>query len=579
MTDATSIAALRATAEAAVKSARLQQRAGDVADLSPHEVQHLVHELSVYQVELEMQNEELRRTQAALSVSRDRYADLYNLAPVGTFTLDESGLILDVNLTGRRLLGESNALLLNAPFIRHVHPAERDRVHTWHRQLLRSNDAPTILKTRMIRLAGAPFHVQIVAAPVPEHPTSWRLAVADIEAITQAEDRFRLVFDHVPDGVALSDTTSRQLVLVNPAMCAMLGCTEAEALTLHLADLHPPTHLRQLERTIARQLAEGPRLAEVIPARRRDETTFPAELLVTGATLGGRPMLLTCLRDVSEKQRLLSELAQADRLASMGLLAAGIAHELNNPLSYVLYNIESLAEDLPAMARAMTHCINTLTSQLGTHASAPLLAEALAAITPTALTDADDRLRDAVDGIRRIVAITRNLGRFTRSDHTPPTPIRVNDSVEQALSIASHALKPRARIVTDLAASPRVLAREGELTQIFLNLLINASHALEGSAATENEVSVRTWVERDQVCIEVRDTGCGIPAEDQLRVFEPFFTTKPVGVGSGLGLSISSKLVAEFGGTISVTSAVGQGTSFVVKLPRVEDTPAPEPLP
>jgi len=263
-----------------------------------------------------------------------------------------------------------------------------------------------------------------------------------------------------------------------------------------------------------------------------------------------------------DREELLANLAQSDRLASMGLLAAGVAHEINNPLSYVLYNLESLLEDFPGKAARGVED----GGKGGAGASGVSGDDALA------------RLEGAVSGTRRIMRIVRGLSTFSRVERTERVPVDVKTSLEHALAMASNELKYRARVVKEYGPVPDVLGSDGKLAQVFLNLLVNAAHAIEEGQAERNEVRVRLFAEGDRVCVEVCDTGRGIVPEHRDSIFDPFFTTKAVGSGSGLGLSICRSILTDFGGALTFTSEVGVGTCFLVSLPRmapVELEPAP----
>ncbi|HOX47364.1 MAG TPA: PAS domain S-box protein [Myxococcota bacterium] len=306
--------------------------------------------------------------------------------------------------------------------------------------------------------------------------------------------------------------------------------------------------------------------------------SMPRRLVCNAApiTLSGKRGAILALHDITElrraeqeRERLQASLAQADRLSSMGMLAAGVAHEINNPLSYVLYNLESLAADLPGLTEGMRRCHAELTACAGAEAVARALGAGQEIFSPAALEDTLDRLREAVSGAQRIKHIARSLGTFSRVEQPEVKPVDVKESVEHALTMASNEIKYRARVVRDFADVPPVLATEGKLAQVFLNLFINAAHAIPEGRVEQNEIRVRTWAEDGQVCVEVRDTGRGIAPEHQAKIFEPFFTTKGVGAGSGLGLSICKSLVTSFGGEILFTSELGKGTRFTIKLPRL----------
>jgi signal transduction histidine kinase len=222
------------------------------------------------------------------------------------------------------------------------------------------------------------------------------------------------------------------------------------------------------------------------------------------------------------------ELARADRLSSLGQMAAGVAHELNNPLAYVLANLELLAEQ-------------------------PLT------------TASGDLVRDAIDGVDRLKVIVRDLKDYSRFDDDL-TPVALEGVVRAGVRLARGELK-RVDVRTELGACPLVQANEARLGQVVVNLLVNASQA------GAKEISVSTLTDHGgNAVLAVRDTGQGIPAELIRKVREPFFTTKPAGLGTGLGLSVCDQLVRQLGGVMTIESAVGVGTTVTLILP-----PAPVP--
>ncbi len=281
-------------------------------------------------------------------------------------------------------------------------------------------------------------------------------------------------------------------------------------------------------------------------------------------------------QDITERKqaaeavrRLQSQLAQSDRLSTMGTLAAGVAHEINNPLSYVLYNIQSLSEDMPKIAKAMRRCREALDSHVGPDAADQLLGAEREWFTSTMLDDVVERFGDAYSGTLRIKEIARGLGTFSRVERTEIVPVDAHQAIENAITMAFNEIKYRARLVKDLGQIPMVLASDGKLAQVFLNLLINAAHAIAEGHVADNEIRIRTWAETDGVFAEVTDTGHGIAPEHRSRIFEPFFSTKGVGVGTGLGLSICKTILEGFDGEISVASEPGKGTRFLIRLQSI----------
>jgi len=387
------------------------------------------------------------------------------------------------------------------------------------------------------------------------------------DALRRSEEQFRLVFEKVADGIVLTDPQTTKFAMANAAMCTMLGYAAEEMGGLGISDIHPAGAAPGQTGEFQKLLAGEQSLAPTIAVRRKDGSTFQAHISGTQVEIGGRRLLLACFRDVTERQRLQASVAQADRLASVGMLAAGVAHEINNPLAYVLYNLDDLAAELPLLSATLHRCAEAL---VGKPYGAPVAAdpESLRALfDPTACDALSARAREAQEGGLRIKEIVRGLRTFSRVERTEREPVNIEQSLEHAVNMAHNEIRYRARLVKDYGQVPSVLASEGKLAQVFLNLLINAAHAIDEGNVAHNEIRVRTWAEGDRVCAEVADTGAGIPAENLGRIFDPFFTTKAVGAGSGLGLTICRNIVSELGGDISVESQVGTGTRVVVRLP------------
>ena len=253
------------------------------------------------------------------------------------------------------------------------------------------------------------------------------------------------------------------------------------------------------------------------------------------------------LREARELQgRLQRQLIFADRMASVGTLAAGVAHEINNPLAYVLANVSILAEEL------QNH----------------------RGIDPSQRDEWLGIVRDALTGAERIQKIVRGLKTFSRAEEERRTVIDVTKVIDLSIDMTFNEIRHRARLVKDYGKIPRVEADDARLGQVFINLLVNAAQAIAEGDSAANEIRVVTATdERGRAVIEVRDTGCGIDPAAIGRVFDPFFTTKPVGLGTGLGLSICHNIVSALGGEITASSEKGRGTAFRVVLPAATTAP------
>jgi signal transduction histidine kinase len=248
----------------------------------------------------------------------------------------------------------------------------------------------------------------------------------------------------------------------------------------------------------------------------------------------------------AERNSMQEQLVLSDRLASVGTLAAGVAHEINNPLAAVTANLDYISGEL---ARDP--------SELAPDG----MQEFIEALEP-ALVDA----REAANRIRQIV---KDLLGFSRSDADQVGPVDVRRVLEFAARMVAAQIRSRARFVQNVIDLPPVLGNEGRLGQVFLNLLINATQAIPEGMNDRNEIRVSARLDGQRVVVEVSDSGQGIPREIVHRIFDPFFTTKPIGVGTGLGLAICHRIVQSLGGEISVESEVDKGTTFRVSLPAL----------
>ncbi len=251
-----------------------------------------------------------------------------------------------------------------------------------------------------------------------------------------------------------------------------------------------------------------------------------------------------------ERRRIEEQLVVADRMVSVGTLAAGVAHEINNPLATVLANLELATRETADLLRAQGELPRLL--------------------------ELRDELRDAREAAERVRATVRDLKTFSRSDDESLGPIDLQRVLDSSARMAWNEVRHRARLVKDYQPAPAVEGNEARLGQVFLNLIVNAAQAIPEGKADEHQISLVIRSTTAEVIVEVHDSGAGIPPEVLTLIFAPFFTTKPVGVGTGLGLSISQRIINKLGGRITVESEVGKGTVFRVHLRRAQ-TVAPSP--
>ena len=301
----------------------------------------------------------------------------------------------------------------------------------------------------------------------------------------------------------------------------------------------------------AELLAKGEWQGEMIKRTKdgRELTVSSRWTLVRDAA--GRPKAVLAIdADITGKKTLETQLMVSDRMASVGTLAAGVAHEINNPLAAVMANLDYIADSLGRMS-----------------------SDEMASMTP-GIRDAWIRdeigipLDDAVEAAQRVRFIVRDLRIFSRSPNDAERgPVNVETIMESSLRMAWNEIRHRANLVKRYGHVPEVEGNEARLGQVFLNLVVNAAQSMPPGQAEQNEIRVTTAVEGECVIIEVGDTGAGIPPEIVGRIFDAFFTTKAVGVGTGLGLAICQRIVTDMGGTLTVESELGKGTTFRVSVP------------
>ncbi len=255
------------------------------------------------------------------------------------------------------------------------------------------------------------------------------------------------------------------------------------------------------------------------------------------------------------------QIFQQEKMASIGQLAAGVAHEINNPMGFISSNLTTLTKYIERLSEFITAGDRALAES----PVADLLKETRKRLKiDYIMEDARQLIIESLDGAGRVRRIVQDLKSFSRVDNAEQALINLNEALETTINIAWNEIKYVAALNREFGDIPEIRCYPQQLNQVFLNLLVNAAHAMEGK---QGSITVRTWSDGADILVSVADTGCGIPEDIRQRIFEPFFTTKEVGKGTGLGLSISYDIIRKHGGEISLESETGHGTTFIVRLP------------
>jgi PAS domain S-box-containing protein len=342
-------------------------------------------------------------------------------------------------------------------------------------------------------------------------------------------ERLRAILEHSPDPLFELDADG----IVRFA--SKLGTGQGAELGESFYELMAPRFRTSARSVVEASMRSGePATVEVLANGAADDASW---LSCRIGPLAGESGAIITVRDMTGRRQSEAQLVATDRLASVGILAAGVAHEINNPLAAVIANLELAVSDLQAMGVG---------------------GEVL------------EEVRDAREAAERVRLIVRDLRLFSRTEEPRRTLVDVREVLDSTLRMAWHEIRHRARLVKAFNEVPLVEANEARLGQVFLNLVINAAHSIPEGRAEGNLIHVAAHTEGERVVVEISDTGVGMSSELLEHIFTPFFSTRPAGIGTGLGLTICRRLVEDIGGELRVTSREGKGSTFTILLPVTE---------
>jgi PAS domain S-box-containing protein len=368
-----------------------------------------------------------------------------------------------------------------------------------------------------------------------------------VATLRRSEERFRSVVEGAPDGVVILQRG--RIAFLNELAATLFGLPNREAglgtlVTEHLVPEDAAVAADRIGRMIASGASFDP--MEYRPRANPERIVEIKSILIERE---GEPAVLAFARDVSARKRIEQELVRADRLASIGMMSAAVAHEINNPLAYAQLCLQFLERELPGL--------------LGDKREWAI-----------------EQLRNASHGIDRVATIVRDLRSFARPDSGEVGRVDVIACIEQAIKLVDNEVRHRAQLVREFHDVPAVHANGSRLEQVFVNVLVNAAHAIPAGDVSNHEIRVTVRSRDNTIAVAVRDSGPGVPPELRDRVFEPFFSTKAVGVGTGLGLAVCRSIVEQLGGRIELDSAGERGGAVVtITLPVHRGEPVSAPAP
>lgn len=541
---------------------------------------------------------------ATLRAEARRFRALFDGIEDSVFVHDLDGRILDANPAASRRLGYThqeflrlNTREIDAPEFaagyedRLTEQIRCGRLHCegWHK----AKDGrliPVDINTSSIRLGDEPVVLAVIRdiserkaleqarAEIAESQAALARAIEEKNReLSQSEARYRMLTEASLDAVIVADAEAR-ILLFNPAAEQAFGYTSQDALKLTLADLMPDDlpgdPLVDLTEAIRRRDPSVVGHALSLHGRRRDGKKFPIEIAISAVETSDGIQFVGSIRDLTDRTKMEAVLAQSERLASIGLLSAGVAHEINNPLAFIGNNLAVLERDLHgihAIIEAYEEADETLDE------AAP---EAMAKVR-AAREDLDwDYVRANLgrmltrtrEGVGRVASIVHTMRGLARTAPPVMEPASLNELINGALELVQGRIRRdgiEIRRVEPDPPAPKIACVPTQISQVLINLLVNAVQAIEESAKPgEKLITIELKRERGAQVIEITDSGNGIPEDVLGRMFDPFFTTKIVGEGTGLGLSISHGIVTGHGGRIDVDGRPGLGACFRLRLPE-----------
>ena len=491
--------------------------------------------------ELDLFREDLRRAESSYALLYEHSADgIYFTDLAGVIDAANPGYCTMLRLARADVVGQSCGTF----------QVEEDRALLGER--LASVRAHLTLRGErmLLRGDGTTFAAEVTSQLLPNDRIL--VMVRDIterrraeEAVRRSEENFRAVLEGNPDAVLVY--VAGVIRFANASALALFGATRNQVLGTNVLAWIDPSDREEAARRVRSGTAR-----EVMPHWEFRILGLGAERIEvegrgTSISFDGEPAVLALFRDIRDRKNVERRLRLAEKMASVGTLAAGVAHEINNPLAYVMANLELIAEEIGRLSGSSPAGI---------------------------LRELENMTNDARQGAERVRKIVRGLKTFARSDDERREVLDVRPVLDAAIGMASNEIRHRARLVKDYQDVPNVNADDARLGQVFIYVLVTAAQAIPEGHVESNEIRIVTKTAPDgSAVVEVRDTGAGISPTILTSIFDPFFTTKPVGVGTGLGLSVCHNIVTLLGGDISAESEPGKGSIFRVVLPaaRVDD--------
>jgi PAS domain S-box-containing protein len=522
-----------------------------------------------------------KRMEEALHQSEEYHRSLFENAKDMLFTLTPTNKIISLNrafseISGwqpEELIGKSFSVIMDYEELTGARDA-------WQRVL--DGESISAYELRILTKSGDYICGELTAAPLfnEGEVTAVLCIMRDITMRKRGAvilGRYMLMRQYARD-IILFMNEDGSILEANDAATEAYGYERDELLKMKIFDLLPRDFVPASPPRTAAASAGPEGLQFEGKHRKKDGTIFDVEISTRAATIEGKQVTLSIIRDTSERKRAeeslrktQSLLQHSEKMASIGQLAAGVAHEINNPIGFITSNLNTLGEYVGSLKECLSEW-KLIQKKIEADPDIEILPlienfeETRRSLDIDFLIgDIESLTRECLEGSRRMAKIVQDLKTFARADDGEVQLADLEGILDSALNIVWNQLKYNCVVTKDYSMTPRIPCNPVQLGQVFVNILVNASQAI--GSDKRGQIRISSYAEGDYAYVEIVDTGKGIAPENLEKIFDPFFTTKPAGQGTGLGLSISYNIVKKHGGTITAESALGVGTTFKISLP------------
>jgi len=522
---------------------------------------------------------ERKRAEASLRESEDRFRTAFEDAPYGMCMVALDGRFLHANAALCGMLGYTQEELLAGAWQQITHKEDLERSKQAAVRFIQGEIRTADMEKRYIRKDGETLWARVRIIAARDSSGSLSHFITQIEDITArrlaeerlraSEERYRELFENASDlvytlGIDLSITSFNRLAEQT------MGFSRGEATGMNLCDLMDADQCEAIRSQVARMVAGDAPAKFEIDVRTKDRRRVTLEvsprlICRDGAAVG----IQAIARDITGRDVAEMELRQAQKLESVGRLASGIAHEINTPMQFIGDNVRFLQDSFQEI-QALLDGLRAFRERTGPAFAAELERLERTLDTDYLLREIPQALAQTQEGVERVVTIVRAMKEFAHPEGRSHVRADLNKALLNTLTVARNELKYVAEVETDLGELPMVVCSASDLNQVFLNLLVNAAHAIAdvvGQTGAKGKIRIHTEAQGSQVLITIADNGSGIPEAIRERIFDPFFTTKDVGRGTGQGLAIARSVVDRHHGSLTFESEVGRGTTFFLRLP------------